>query len=72
MEIDHEIISKVILHLLLIEDGFMSVASESMYMKNGLPLIQACSGKVWLDVVGTQKNRLNEMVLLGTQNICKN
>ena len=33
MEIDHEIISTAILLLLLIQEGLLSVASESMWVK---------------------------------------
>ena len=42
------------------------------------PLIKVCTQKLFFvflnqtHVVGTQKNRLNETVLLSTQNICLN
>ena len=45
MAIDHEIISTVILRLRLIQEGLLSITSESMCMKYCIPLGQACPGK---------------------------
>ena len=45
VEIDHKIISTVTLLLPLIQEGLLSVASESMCTKCWLTLSQACPGK---------------------------
>ena len=44
MEIDHEIVSTVIL-LLLSQEGMVSVTSQNMYAKYWLTDSQACPGK---------------------------
>ena len=50
VEIDHEIISTVILLLPLIQDGLLSVTSESMCMKHWLTAYSSLPLKImWLD-----------------------